>query len=241
MPRTYFRIFCMPILVLAISACGAASGSPTNTLEAPIPPTWTDSAPTPEAALTLQESPSPDPAAIIDSTPELTIDASGADGSTPEPTGDSSGAGDPTLTPTIQASGTVVRPAGTSGPRCDDSLFVEDVTIPDGTVLKPGDLFNKTWRFKNTGTCSWTTSYAIGYAYGAVMHGSETKLPKSVSPGYTVDITVKFTAPAVNCWYGSWWRLKNARGDYFGDFVFVSVIVSNGMENGTPYPTMCVG
>jgi hypothetical protein len=237
MPRTCFRIFCMLILVLAISACGAAPGSPTNTLEAPIPPTWTDLAPTPEATLMPQET----PPASGDPTLEPTVEPDGAGTPALEPTADNSGAGGPTLTPSIQASGTVVRPAGTDGPRCDDSLFVEDVTIPDGMVLKPGDLFNKTWRFKNTGLCSWTTSYAIGYAYGAVMHGSETKMPISVSPGYTVDITVKFTAPAVNCWYGSWWRLKNARGDYFGDFVYVSVIVSNGMENGTPYPTMCVG
>jgi hypothetical protein len=223
MPRTCFRICCMLILALAVSACGAASGSPTNTLEAPIPPTWTDSAPTLEAALTLQESPSPDPAASIDSTPEPTIDSSGAGGTV--------------FTPTIQASGTVIRPAGTSGPRCDDSQFVDDVTIPDGTVMKPGEVFKKTWRFKNTGICGWTTAYAIGFAYGEVMSGSATKLPKSVAPGATVDISINLRAPMLNCWYGSWWRLKNARGDYFGDFVFVSILVSDGMETSTPCPT----
>jgi hypothetical protein len=237
MPRTCFRIYCMLILALAISACGAASGSPTNTLEAPIPPTWTDSAPTLEAALTLQESPSPDPAASIDSTPELTIDGSGAGGSTPEPTIDSSGPSGKVFTPTIRASGTVIRPAGTSGPRCDDSEFVDDVTIPDGTVLRPGETFKKTWRVKNTGVCGWTTAYAIGFAYGEKMRGSDTKLTKSIAPGVTLDISIDLTAPMLNCWYGSWWRLKNERGDYFGDFVFVSILVSDGMETSTPCPT----
>jgi hypothetical protein len=222
MPRSYVRIYCTLILALAVSACGAASGSPTNTLEAPIPPTWTDSAPTPEAALTL----------------EPTIDP--ADAGTPalEPTVDTSGAGGPTLAPTNNASGTGTRAAGTnSGPLCDDSQFLEDVTIPDGTVLKPGEDFKKTWRIKNTGICGWTTAYALGFAYGELMRGSETKLPKSVGPGATVDITIKLRAPMLNCWYGSWWRLKNARGDYFGDFVFVSILVSDGMETSTPCPT----
>jgi hypothetical protein len=51
-------------------------------------------------------------------------------------------------------------------PLCNDSLFVDDVTIPDGTVLAPEEKFVKTWKFKNFGACQWTTSYAIGFAYG---------------------------------------------------------------------------
>ncbi len=242
MSRTKFQICFLLILGIAVSACGAASGSPTNSPETSLPPTWTDSAPSPEPALTIQETPTPEIAAPGESTLEPTIETSGDGGSTPESTIDSSGAGGPTFEPTLQASGTRPPPAGTSsGPRCDDSQFVEDVTIPDGTIVKPGEEFKKTWRFKNTGVCGWTTKYAIGYAYGAVLHGTETKLTKSVAPGVTVDVTVKFTAPMINCWYGSWWRLKNEQGDYFGDFVYVSVITSNGMENGTPYPTLCVG
>ena len=234
MSRTNFRIFCLLILGIAVSACGAASGSPTNSPETSLPPTWTDSAPSPEPALTIQETPTPEIAAPGESTPDPAIETSGAGDSTPEPTIDSSGSGGPTLDPTINSAGTAAGPAGTTGPRCDDSQFLEDVTIPDGTVVKPGEDFKKTWRFKNTGTCQWTIEYAIGYAYGEQMRGVETKLPKSVSPGATLDITVRFRAPLVNFWYGSWWRLKNSRGDYFGDFVFVSVIV----EEGTPYPTM---
>ena len=82
-------------------------------------------------------------------------------------------------------------------PACDDAQFLDDVTIPDGTVLKPGEEFKKTWRMKNTGVCTWTTEYAIGFAYGEQMHGSETKLPNSVSPGAFVDITVNLRAPIV--------------------------------------------
>lgn len=234
MARIFARIFCLCVLALAFSACGADPGSPVNSPDASLPPTWTDSAPSPEPALTIQETPTPEIAAPGDSAPEATIDSSGAGDPALEPTVDSSGAGGQTLEPAINTSPTAIRPAGTSGPLCDDSEFLEDVTIPDGTVLKPGEDFKKTWRFKNTGVCEWTTEYAIGYAYGERMDGSDTKLTAIVSPGGYTDITVKFTAPLVNYWYGSWWRLKNAHGDYFGDFVFVSVVVAEGI----PYPTM---
>jgi hypothetical protein len=237
MSRTFFRICCMLILALAFSGCSADSGFPTNTLEASLPPTWTGNAPTSEAALTPQESPSPNPTAPISPTLEPAIEASDTGSPTLEPTLQASRTGNPGLTPTIKASGTGIRPAGTTGPLCDDSQFLEDVTIPDGMVLKPGEEFKKTWKIKNTGICEWTTAYAIGYAYGEKMHGSETKLLNSVAPGASVDITIKFTAPLFNYWYGSWWRLKNEHGDYFGDFVFVSVIVAEG----TPYPTATPG
>ena len=47
------------------------------------------------------------------------------------------------------------QPAGSlrPGPIC------QDVTVPDGTELNPGDDFTKTWRIMNNGSCTWNTSY----------------------------------------------------------------------------------
>jgi hypothetical protein len=132
-----------------------------------------------------------------------------------------------------------IPPGGLRTPICNDSLFVQDVSIPDGTVLKPGENFKKTWRLKNTGICAWTTEYALGFAYGDQMKGSATKLAHAVSPGGTVDITLNLRAPLNRCWYGSWWRLKTDRGDYFGDFVFVSIQVADDSNPNTPDPAVC--
>jgi hypothetical protein len=41
-------------------------------------------------------------------------------------------------------------PGTTGGP--DKLKFVEDVTIPDGTVFKAGEGFDKTWKIENIGT-----------------------------------------------------------------------------------------
>ena len=230
MARIAPRIICIMVLTLAFTACGAESGLPTNLPEATIPATWTDSAPTPETTPVLDTPLNPEPTASGETLPEPTIDP----GNVIIPT-DAAGS---TAAPTFDPSGTAIRPATTIDILCDDSQFIEDVTIPDGTAVKPGEEFKKTWRIKNTGVCTWTTSYALGYAYGERMHGTETKLTKTVSPGATVDVTIKFTAPTMmNCWYGSWWRLKNGRGGNFGDFVYVSILISDGIDNTTVCPT----
>src|SRR6185295_11416560 len=41
------------------------------------------------------------------------------------------------------------------GDACNNSVFVADITIPDGSVLKPGEDFTKIWRIQNTGNCRW--------------------------------------------------------------------------------------
>ena len=55
---------------------------------------------------------------------------------------------------------------------CDMAQFVADVTVPDGTTYAPGAAFTKTWRLKNIGTCTWSTSYSAG-----VRHGRQNERP----------------------------------------------------------------
>ncbi len=56
----------------------------------------------------------------------------------------------PTATPTRTPGPATVPPSS-----CDKAQFVSDVTIPDGTVMSPGQKFTKTWSLKNVGTCAW--------------------------------------------------------------------------------------
>ncbi len=140
----------------------------------------------------------------------------------------------PIFSPTPQLSPNPTFALTGKTPRCNDSLFLSDVTIPDGTIFKPRENFSKTWKFTNTGACSWTTAYKIVFSYGYAMSGTDTKLPKSVVPGGEVDVTVDMTSPKTNGWYGGWWRLTSEAGDPFGDFVYVSILVSDGQETSTP-------
>lgn len=124
-------------------------------------------------------------------------------------------------------------------PTCTDSAdFVFDVTIPDDTVIAAGSTFTKTWQLINTGTCTWTTDYALVFAGGEQLGGpDEVPLVLEVPPGATIDLTVVLTAPTVNGTYRSEWQLRNAQGIRFGipepDVVFWAQIV---VQDGTAAP-----
>jgi hypothetical protein len=77
--------------------------------------------------------------------------------------------------------------------------------------------FEKTWRLKNIGTCTWTTSYSLIFDGGYSMSGPFTSLlPRSVSPGSTIDLSVTLVAPLDEGEYMGYWKLRNAKGVNFG-------------------------
>lgn len=99
----------------------------------------------------------------------------------------------------------------------DRAQFVTDVTVPDGTRFDPGATFKKTWRLKNIGTCTWTTSYSLVFDTGERMGASASiTFPSSVASGQTVDLTVDMTAPSNAGHYIGYWKFKNAGGVLFG-------------------------
>jgi hypothetical protein len=121
----------------------------------------------------------------------------------------------PTNTP-VPATNTPL-PTATAITYCDWVSFVKDVTIPDGSILDPGETFTKTWRLKNRGTCTWTPEYMLVYTSGSQMGGTTAvRLPGYVSPGQTVDVSVPLVAPDKNGKYVGYWMLRNASGTLFG-------------------------
>lgn len=145
-----------------------------------------------------------------------------------------------TVTPTITVTPTLSTPMGSATPTKalgtsttgDNAKFGSDVTIPDGTLIKPGATFEKTWAVVNTGTTTWTTDYQLMYLQGPQATTLFVKLAKSVAPGETAQITVKFVAPTALGSYTGWWTLYNASGYPFGEQL--SVVFTVGNETATP-------
>jgi hypothetical protein len=99
----------------------------------------------------------------------------------------------------------------------DKASFVDDVTVPDDTFFEGGDTFTKTWRLKNSGTCTWTPDYDLVFDSGNAMSGDPAvPLPGSVPPNSTVDLSVDLTAPAGDGSYKGYWMLRDADGNRFG-------------------------
>lgn len=154
-----------------------------------------------------------------------------------------------TATP-IPATSTPVRPTNTAVPTavsyCDWVAFIKDVTIPDGTELAAGEVFTKTWRLQNRGTCTWTPDYLLVYTSGVQM-GSTTavRLPGYVAPGQTVDVSVTLTAPASAGYHISYWMLRNPSGALFGagnkanEAFYVEVKTRIDLPHGTVTGALC--
>ncbi len=124
---------------------------------------------------------------------------------------------------------------------CDHATFISDINVPDGTVFAPNTAFTKTWRIKNIGTCTWTTSYQLVFVSGNQMGGSSpTNLTSTVGPNTSFNISVPLTSPATSGSYRGYWQLKNASGNLFGigyhadKAWWVDIAVSASAPTSTP-------
>lgn len=108
-------------------------------------------------------------------------------------------------------------PATNTPQPCDQAGFIQDVSIPDGAKLTPGQVFTKTWRLRNTGTCTWNNSYAMVFASGDAMGApAVVNLPGNVPSYATVDLSIQMKAPTAPGKYQSNWKLRNSTGAVFG-------------------------
>lgn len=113
--------------------------------------------------------------------------------------------------------GNTSTPSNTPIP-CNLGRFVTDVSIPDGTVFEPGEVFTKTWRLKNAGSCAWSSGFDIVFSGGDAMNApSSVQLTSStVNPGQNLDVSVILTAPAAAGTYRGNWQLRDPSDVIFG-------------------------
>ncbi len=106
----------------------------------------------------------------------------------------------------------------TESVKCTNSAeFIEDVTVPDGTVMSPGEHFRKVWRLRNTGTCVWDRSYRVVSSGDFHMGGSQfAYLDKRTAPGETADISMNLIAPVIYGSFESEYLLEDGDGNRFG-------------------------
>ncbi len=128
------------------------------------------------------------------------------------------------LTPTPQPS-LASTPLATSV-SCNDNNadFVADVTIPDGTVITPGEQFVKTWRIRNSGHCTWKTGYHLAHVDGPNLDApSSVELAQDVKPGKTIDLSVTFIASREPGIVKSRWQMQDPANSFFGEKVYVKI------------------
>jgi len=167
-------------------------------------------------------------AAILTSTAQASITPATVTPSptlTPVPIPSTATVAPPPAAATATATVPAVPPAGATACPSNDSDFVLDVTIPDGTHFAGGTVFNKTWRLRNSGSCTWNTSFQLRYVSGDALGGATINLTAPVPPGATTDITVSFTAPTATGSHTSRWQLFDDAGTAFGTKPYVQITV----------------
>ena len=127
---------------------------------------------------------------------------------------------------------------------CIDAMeFVKDLSYDDEDLtnfpkIDPGESFQKGWRIKNSGSCTWTGSYFLKYVKGsdpaAQMQGQPTAVKGDVEPGQTYDVYVDLIAPQNAGKYVGYWQMHNAINKPFGQTIWVAVkVVSTEPEMPT--------
>ncbi len=145
----------------------------------------------------------------------------------------------PEPTPEVTATATVT-PVATQAttptpvPCVDGMAFVEDLNYDDQDLtnfpkVDPGQAFQKGWRIKNSGTCSWDNSFFIKYVRGndpaAQMQGQPTSIKGEVKPGQTYDMYVNLVAPSNAGKYVGYWQMHNVQNIAFGQTIWVAIEV----------------
>ncbi len=99
----------------------------------------------------------------------------------------------------------------------DKTLFIDDVTIPDGTIMLTNQTFVKTWRVKNIGSVVWKDRYLKRITpQSELLCSSPAMVPiPETAPGETVDISVTFTTPHLPVTCRSDWKTADHNGNLY--------------------------
>ncbi len=132
----------------------------------------------------------------------------------------------PTEIPSPTATTQAVIPKPTPQIDCTDVLsYMEDITIPDGSVVKPGEELDKRWQVRNNGSCDWTDDFTLRIIAGDPLGSPETQALYPARSGSAAVIRMLLTAPQTPGNYRTAWQAFNPQNEPFGDPIYIEIII----------------
>jgi hypothetical protein len=114
----------------------------------------------------------------------------------------------------------------TPTPPCTNNLtFIQDLTIPDGTNVTPGESIDKQWSVSNSGTCNWDARYSLKLINGDPMGAPTEQALYPARAGTKATLRIVFTTPQNTGTYQSAWQAYGPDGSSFGNPVSVLITV----------------
>ena len=130
----------------------------------------------------------------------------------------------PSETATTSPPTATPRPSATQV--CIDELtFLEDLTIPDGSIILPGLPVDKRWKVENSGNCNWDEGYRLRLIRGPNLDAAIEQALYPARSGTQVEIRISFTSPSEPGRYRSAWQAHNPSGEPFGQIIYLEIIV----------------
>jgi len=134
----------------------------------------------------------------------------------------------PTLAaaPISQATEAITALQTAAAPVCENQLrYIEDLTIPDGTLVTQGSTLDKRWLVENSGTCNWTAGYTLQLITGPALGVESTLALYPARAGTQAALRIVYIAPLEAGIYRSAWQAFGLDGQPFGDPVFIEIVV----------------
>ena len=132
----------------------------------------------------------------------------------------------PTANPADLELEAAASPVPTRQTNCENQLkFLDDLTIPDGMEVSPGQELSKRWLIRNEGSCNWNRSYSLELISGLALGAS--KVQELVPARQSTDaiLEINFIAPDNPGRYNSWWQAFDPDGNRFGDPIYMEISV----------------
>ncbi len=130
------------------------------------------------------------------------------------------------IQPTAQVPAVSLTPLPTATPACFDNLtYLEDLTFPDGTQVEPGEVIDKRWLVRNSGSCNWDETYSVRLISGPELGAGPLQALFPARSEAEATIRITFTAPSESGAYRSAWQAHTPAGVPFGDPIYLDIIV----------------
>ena len=157
----------------------------------------------------------------------------------PTKTVDPSATPKPTLT---NISTKTIVPTPTDQPDCTNlAEFIDDISIPDNTLLDQGESFTKTWRIRNAGTCTWNERYFLVFLKGDQLSAPGSTGLQETLPGKNIDVSVDMIVPMSDGSFMGVYQFQAPNGKRFSlkdGNLWIKITVGSGTPpiSQTPIP-----
>jgi hypothetical protein len=132
-----------------------------------------------------------------------------------------------TATPApLQAGVPTIVPPSPTPPCTNDLTYLQDLSIPDGTNVTPGQQIVKEWQVANSGTCNWDKRYGLKLIRGDAMGASPLLPLYPARAGTQATIRITFTAPQTEGLYECQWQAVDPDGQLFGQAFYMQISVA---------------